>query len=176
MEGINDYSQGFSRNGGVFEIIGLDVHEAGTEHPFAIRKNLPGKSFFNLSISLTRRQRLLQELSNVLKWNYLPDPVSNHGDLEKFIYFKRKWINYSYNSLESKEKNSLLFDLSYSEGAFIAKEDLKSTFLQIRAPYKMPVFVLDKENLMSSFYGLSGLQDIDFKEHPDFFKKVLLKW
>ena len=174
MEGINDYSQGFSRNGGVFEIIGLDVHEAGTEHPFAIRKNLPGKSFFNLSISLTRRQRLLQELSNVLKWNYLPDPVSNHGDLEKFIYFKRKWINYSYNSLESKEKNSLLFDLSYSEGAFIAKEDLKSTFLQIRAPYKMPVFVLDKENLMSSFYGLSGLQDIDFKEHPDFSKRFFL--
>ena len=174
MEGINDYSQGFSRNGGVFEIIGLDVHEAGTEHPFAIRKNLPGKSFFNLSISLTRRQRLLQELSNVLKWNYLPDTVSNHGDLEKFIYFKRKWINYSYNSLESKEKNSLLFDLSYSEGAFIAKEDLKSTFLQIRAPYKMPVFVLDKENLMSSFYGLSGLQDIDFKEHPDFSKRFFL--
>ena len=174
MEGINDYSQGFSRNGGVFEIIGLDVHEAGTEHPFAIRKNLPGKSFFNLSISLTRRQRLLQELSNVLKWNYLPDPVSNHGDLEKFIYFKRKWINYSYNSLESKEKNSLLFDLSYSEGAFIAREDLKSTFLQIRAPYKMPVFVLDKENLMSSFYGLSGLQDIDFKEHPDFSKRFFL--
>ena len=174
MEGMNDYSQGFSRNGGVFEIIGLDVHEAGTEHPFAIRKSLPEKSFLNFNISLTNRQRLLNELSNILNWNYLPDPVSNYGDLEHFIYFRTKLINYSYNSLVSKDKNSLLFDLSYSEGAFIAKEDLKSTFLQIKAPYQMPVFILDKENLMSSLYGLSGLQDIDFKKHPDFSKRFFL--
>ena len=62
----------------------------------------------------------------------------------------------------------------YSEGAFIAKEDLKSTFLQIKAPYQMPVFILDKENLMSSLYGLSGLQDIDFKNHPDFSNRFFL--
>ena len=174
MEGMNDYSQGFSRNGGVFEIIGLDIHEAGTEHPFAIRKSLPEKSFLNFNISLTNRQKLLNELSSVLNWNYLPDPVSNYGDLEHFIYFRRKLINYSYNSLVSKNKNSLLFDLSYSEGAFIAKEDLKSTFLQIKAPFQMPIFILDKENLMSSLYGLSGLQDIDFKKHPDFSKRFFL--
>ena len=94
----------------------------------------------NFSISLTNRQKLLNELSSVLNWNYLPDPVSSYGDLEHFIYFRRKLINYSYNSLVSENKNSLLFDLSYSEGAFIAKEDLKSTFLQIKAPYKMPIY------------------------------------
>ena len=108
-----------------------------------------------------------------MNWNYLPDPVSSYGDLEDFIYFRRKLINYSYNFLVSENKNSLLFDLSYSEGAFIAKEDLKSTFLQIKAPYQMPIFILDKENLMSSLYGLSGLQDIDFKKHPDFSKRFL---
>lgn len=174
MEGINDYSRGFSRRGGVFEIIGLDVHEAGTEHPFAIRKNLPEKSFISSGITLTKRQKLLQELSDVLNWNYLPDPISNYGDLEEFLYFKRKWVNFSYNSLVSKNKDSLLFDLSYGEGAFIVKEDLKSTFLQIKAPLKMPVFVLDKENLMSSLYSLSGLQDIDFKKHTDFSKRFFL--
>ena len=174
MEGINDYSRGFSRKGGVFEIIGLDVHEAGTEHPFAIRKNLPEKSFISSGITLTKRQKLLQELSDVLNWNYLPDPISNYGDLEEFLYFKRKWVNFSYNSLVSKNKDSLLFDLSYGEGAFIVKEDLKSTFLQIKAPLKMPVFVLDKENLMSSLYSLSGLQDIEFKKHTDFSKRFFL--
>ena len=174
MEGINDYSRSFSRKGGVFEIIGLDVHEAGTEHPFAIRKNLPEKSFISSGITLTKRQKLLQELSDVLNWNYLPDPISNYGDLEEFLYFKRTWVNFSYNSLVSKNKDSLLFDLSYGEGAFIVKEDLKSTFLQIKAPLKMPVFVLDKENLMSSLYSLSGLQDIDFKKHNDFSKRFFL--
>ena len=38
----------------------------------------------------------------------------------------------------------------------------------------MPVFVLDKENLMSSLYSLSGLQDIDFKKHTDFSKRFFL--
>ena len=94
MEGLSDYSRGFSRQGGFFEIIGLDVHEAKTEHPFAIRKSLPEPSFLNFQISLTKRQKLLQKLSTILDWNYLPDPISNYDDLEKFFYFKTKWVNY----------------------------------------------------------------------------------
>jgi carbonic anhydrase len=174
MEGLNDYSRSFSRQGGFFEIIGLDVHEAKTKHPFAIRKSLPESSFLNFEISLTKRQKLLQKLSTILDWEYLPDPVSNYADLEQFFYFKTKWINYRYNNLESKNKDFLLFDLSYSEGAFIAKEDLRSTFLQIKVHQKMPVFTLDKENFMTAILQLSGLQDIDFKKHPDFSKRFYL--
>jgi MFS superfamily sulfate permease-like transporter len=174
MEGLNDYSRSFSRQGGFFEIIGLDVHEAKTEHPFAIRKSLPESSFLNFEISLTKRQKLLQKLSTILDWEYLAEPVSNYADLEQFFYFKTKWINYRYNNLESKNKDFLLFDLSYSEGAFIAKEDLRSTFLQIKVHQKMPVFTLDKENFMTAILQLSGLQDIDFKKHPDFSKRFYL--
>ena len=175
MEGLNDYNRSFSRQGGFFEIIGLDVHEAKTEHPFAIRKSLPESSLLNFQISLTKRQKLLQKFSNILDWNYLPDPVSNYGELEHFLYFKTKWINFRYNNLESKNKDFLLFDLSYSEGAFIAKEDLRSTFLQIKGTEKMPVFALDKENFMTNILQLSGLKDIDFKEYPDFSKRFYLR-
>ncbi|MEC7172941.1 MAG: SulP family inorganic anion transporter [Bacteroidota bacterium] len=175
MEGLNDYNRSFSLQGGFFEIIGLDVHEAKTEHPFAIRKSLPETSLFNFQISLTKRQKLLQKLSTILDWNYLPDPVSNYGELERFLYFKTKWINFRYNNLESKSKDFLLFDLSYSEGAFIAKEDLRSTFLQIKVPEKIPVFALDKENFMTNILQLSGLKDIDFKNHPDFSKRFYLR-
>ena len=175
MEGLSDYSRSFSRQGGFFEIIGLDVHEAKTEHPFAIRKSLPEPSFLNFQISLTKRQKLLQKLSTILNWNYLPDPISNYDDLEKFFYFKTKWVNYRYNNLESKNKEFLLFDLSYSEGAFIAKEELRSTFLQIKAPLKMPVFAMDKENFMTTILQLSGLDDIDFKKHPDFSRRYYLR-
>jgi carbonic anhydrase len=174
MEGLNDYSQGFARKDGFFEIIGLDIHEAETEHPFAIRKSLPESSLFNFQLSLTKRQKLLQKLSTILQWNYLPDPVSGYDDLERFLYFKSKWINYRYNNLESQNKESLLFDLSYSEGAFIAKEDLRSTFLKIKAPKQTPVFVLDKENFMTPIFQLSGLKDINFKKHPDFSKRFYL--
>ncbi len=175
MEGLNDYSRSFSRQGGFFEIIGLDVHEAKTEHPFAIRKSLPESSLFNFQISLTNRQKLLQKLSTILDWNYLPDPISNYDDLERFFYFKTKWINYRYNNLESKNKEFLLFDLSYSEGAFIAKEDLRSTFLQIKVTKKMPVFALDKENFMTTILHLSGMHDIDFIKNPDFSRRFYLR-
>ena len=174
MECLNDYSRVFARKGGFFEIIGLDIHEAETEHPFAIRKSLPESSLFNFQLSLTKRQKLLQKLSTILQWNYLPDPVSGYDDLERFLYFKSKWINYRYNNLESQNKESLLFDLSYSEGAFIAKEDLRSTFLKINAPKQTPVFVLDKENFMTPIFQLSGLKDINFKKHPDFSKRFYL--
>jgi MFS superfamily sulfate permease-like transporter len=175
MEGLNDYSRSFSRQGGFLEIIGLDVHEAKTEHPFAIRKSLPESSLLNFQISLTKRQKLLQKLSTILDWNYLPDPISNYDDLERFFYFKTKWINFRYNNLESKNKEFLLFDLSYSEGAFIAKEDLRSTFLQIKVPKKMPVFALDKENFMTTILHLSGMHDIDFKKNPDFSRRFYLR-
>ena len=175
MEGLNDYSRSFSRQGGFFEIIGLDVHEAKTEHPFAIRKSLPESSLLNFQISLTKRQKLLQKLSTILDWNYLPDPISNYDDLERFFYFKTKWINFRYNNLESKNKEFLLFDLSYSEGAFIAKEDLRSTFLQIKVQKKMPVFALDKENFMTTILHLSGMHDIDFKKNPDFSRRFYLR-
>ena len=175
MEGLNDYSRSFSRQGGFFEIIGLDVHEAKTEHPFAIRKSLPESSLLNFQISLTKRQKLLQKLSTILDWNYLPDPISNYDDLERFFYFKTKWINFRYSNLESKNKEFLLLDLSYSEGAFIAKEDLRSTFLQIKVPKKMPVFALDKENFMTTILHLSGMDDIDFKKNPDFSRRFYLR-
>ena len=175
MEGLNDYSRNFSRQSGFFEIIGLDIHEAKTEHPFALRKSLPESSLLNFQVSLTKRQKLLQKLSTILDWDYLAEPLSNHDNLERFYYFKTKWINYRYNNLESKNKEFLLFDLSYSEGAFIAREDLRSTFLQIKVSNKMPVFALDKENFMTTILQLSGLEDIDFKRYPDFSRRFYLR-
>ena len=175
MEGLNDYSRNFSRQSGFFEIIGLDIHEAKTEHPFALRKSLPESSLLNFQVSLTKRQKLLQKLSTILDWDYLAEPLSNYGNLERFYYFKTKWINYRYNNLESKNKEFLLFDLSYSEGAFIAREDLRSTFLQIKVSNKMPVFALDKENFMTTILQLSGLEDIDFIRYPDFSRRFYLR-
>ena len=142
MEGLNNYRRSFASKGGILETIGLDIHSAETAHPFAVRKSLPQNRFLNFQASLTKRQKRLKKLSTILAWDYLPEPVSDSGDLENFLFFKTKLINYKYNSLKSKSLNTSLFDLSYSEGAFIAKEDLDASFLQIKAPKKLPVFVL----------------------------------
>ncbi len=175
MEGLNDYQRSFSLKGGVFEVIGLDIHIAETQHPFAVRKSLPIHEFLNFQSRLTKRQLRLDKLASVLGWEYKPKLIEKpEKKLDNFLFFKSRIINYQYNSLISKDGDFSLFDLSYSEGAFITKEDLKATFLLIKSPIKLPVFVIVKENLRHSIYQLAGLNDIDFKKHPDFSNNFFL--
>jgi len=174
MEGLNDYRRGFASKNGVFEIIGLDVHFSDTQHPFAIRKVMPMKDFLNLGSHLTKRQKSLKALSKKLKWSYRPDLSSDPQTLEKFEYFKSKQINYQYNVLIDATEQFTLFDLSYSEGAFIAKEDLKSSFLMIKLGEQVPQFILDKEHLLASLYEPLGYKDIDFVDAPDFSRRFFL--
>ena len=174
MEGLNGYRRGFASKSGVFEIIGLDVHFSDTQHPFAIRKVMPIKDFLNLGSHLTKRQKSLEALSKKLKWSYRPELSSDPQSLEKFEYFKSKQINYQYNVLVDATERFSLFDLSYSEGAFIAKEDLKSSFLMIKLDEQVPQFVLDKEHLLASLYEPLGYKDIDFIDAPDFSRRFFL--
>ena len=174
MEGLNGYRRGFASKSGVFEIIGLDVHFSDTQHPFAIRKVMPMKDFLNLGSHLTKRQKSLEALSKKLKWSYRPELSSDPQSLEKFEYFKSKQINYQYNVMVDATERFSLFDLSYSEGAFIAKEDLKSSFLMIKLDEQVPQFVLDKEHLLASLYEPLGYKDIDFIDAPDFSRRFFL--
>ena len=174
MEGLNGYRRGFASKSGVFEIIGLDVHFSDTQHPFAIRKVMPMKDFLNLGSHLTKRQKSLEALSKKLKWSYRPELSSDPQSLEKFEYFKSKQINYQYNVMVDATERFSLFDLSYSEGAFIAKEDLKSSFLMIKLDEQVPQFILDKEHLLASLYEPLGYKDIDFIDAPDFSRRFFL--
>jgi MFS superfamily sulfate permease-like transporter len=174
MEGLNDYRRSFKSKNGEFEIIGLDVHFSETKHPFAIRKVTPIKDFLSLGNNLTKRQKSLETLAKNLKWSYRPEISSELIHMEQFEYFKSKQINYQYNAVFDEFKKFELFDLSYSEGAFIAKEELKSSFLMIRLDQSVPQFILDKEHLLASLYELLGYRDIDFKEFPDFSKRFFL--
>ncbi|MBN09454.1 MAG: sulfate transporter [Flavobacteriaceae bacterium] len=174
MEGLNEYRRSFARKGGVFELIGLDSHSAETQHPFAIRKSMPDLDFFNLTNNLTKRQLSLQKLAKILNWNYASDLSTDIKDLERFDYFKTKIINYRYNELISKEENFRFFDLSYSEGAFIAKDDVFVSFLLIDLSYSIPQFILDRETFLSNINAKSTYKDINFSKFPDFSRRFFL--
>jgi hypothetical protein len=135
---------------------------------------VPIKDFLNLGSHLTKRQKSLKTLSKKLKWSYRPDISSDPQNLEKFEYFKSKQINYQYNVLVDTAGRFSLFDLSYSEGAFISKEDLKSSFLMIKLEKQIPHFILDKEHLLASLYEPLGYKDIDFVDAPDFSRRFFL--
>lgn len=172
MEGLHDYQRSFARKKGIFETIGLDIHASETQHPFAVRKSLPINALMGLQNALSNRQKNLQQLAEQLKWNYAPKIESDPRGIESFLFFESKVVNYSVNSLNNSQFT--LFDLSFSEGAFITKEDLKATFLLFKSPEKLPVFVLDKEDFKTTLYQWAGFDDINFKKHPDFSKRFHL--
>lgn len=172
MEGLHDYQRSFARKNGIFETIGLDIHASETQHPFAVRKSLPINALMGLQNALSNRQKNLQQLAEQLKWNYAPKIESDPRGIESFLFFESKVVNYSVNSLNNSQFT--LFDLSFSEGAFITKEDLKATFLLFKSPEKLPVFVLDKEDFKTTLYQWAGFDDINFKKHPDFSKRFHL--
>ena len=90
------------------------------------------------------------------------------------MFFESKVINYAINKLKNKKSSFRVFDLSYSEGAFITKEDLKASFLLFKSPINLPVFVLDKEDLRTTLYNLAGFDDVNFEKYPDFSKRFHL--
>lgn len=173
MEGLHDYQRSFARKNGVFETIGLDIHASETQHPFAVRKSLPINALMGLQNALSNRQKNLEQLAQQLKWSYEPKIESDPKGIDRFLFFESKVINYSVNALCNSHFR--LFDLSFSEGAFITKEDLKATFLLFESPEKLPVFVLDKEDFKSTLYQWAGFDDINFTNHPDFSKRFNLR-
>lgn len=174
MEGIHDYQRSFMRKGGNFETIGFDIHAAETQHPFAVRKTLPVNVLLGLQNYLSNRQKNLEGFAEQLHWDYNPKLNNNPKGLDSFLFFDSKVINYKINSIQKKDRSFSIFDLSFSEGAFITKEDLKATFLLFKTPKKLPVFALDKEDLKTTLYQWAGFDDINFTHYPDFSKRFHL--
>ena len=174
MEDLNDYQRTFSKKGGVFEIIGLDSHATDTQHPFAIRKSLPSADFFKFQNNLTKRQDSLKQLALDLKWKYLPENSFETSVFEVFSYFKTKTLNYQYNQLLGSKKEFKIVDLSYSEGAFIAKDNLLGTFMHINLNYTIPKFVLDRDFILSNFSEFSNYSELKLNKFPDFSNRFYL--
>jgi carbonic anhydrase len=174
LDNLNNYQRSFARKGGDFEIIGLDLHETDSVHPFAIRKIIPFKTIDRLEKYLTKRQRLLSRVAKDLSWNYDNTKQSEIVFLYQFLFFETRKINHLYNKLSNKDKTCNVFDIEYSEGAYIAKELVHTTVLFIDIQASIPVFTLGREGLLEKVYDWAGYNDIDFLEHPDFSKRFYL--
>ena len=174
MEGLSEYISVFEKKGGRIEVIGLDSHSANTQHPFAIRKSLPSFDFFKFQNNLTKRQISLKNFAKNQFWSYFPDPSLETKLLESFKYFKTKTINYQYNELAKDSEGFSIFDLSYSEGAFIAKDNLLSTFLLIKTEHAIPVFIIEKDFIFSGLGDQTSYDEVNFEMYPDFSNRFFL--
>ncbi|MEH6536831.1 MAG: SulP family inorganic anion transporter [Psychroserpens sp.] len=172
MENLNNYQGTFTKKGGHFDIVGLDMHDADSKHPFALRKTVPVPKFFGYN--LTKRQENLENIAIDYGLEYSPDKNKEVGFLNEFLYFKTKQANYVYNELIDKSKDVKLFDIEFSEGEFIAKEVIRTSMLHINLNISAPVFSLDRESLIDKVYALAGFSDINFEKHADFSKRFHL--
>ena len=172
LENINSYQELFAKRGGNFEVIGLDMHDTDSKHPFASRRLLPVPKI--IKNSLTRRQTSMESLAKNYSLIYSSKKHKNLTFLNNFLFFNTKKINRIYNELSLKDKSIKLFDIEFSEGEFIAKEVIRSTMLYIDLNYAIPEFTLDREGFLEKVYAFAGFKDIPIEAHDDFSKRFYL--
>jgi hypothetical protein len=175
MESLSNYQSLFERKGGSFELVGLDIHQADSGHPFAIRKLLPLQKIGFINRFLTRRQENLKTICEHQDWSYEAVGQTKEVAVSKHLYFKNKRVKRVYNMCSSNDSNFRVFDVDFSEGEFIAKEDIRATVMLILANKEIPQFRLDREGLIEKIYHLAGYDDIDLLDHPKFSKRFYLK-
>lgn len=172
MENLNNYQELFKKRGGSFEVVGLDMHDTDSKHPFALRRLLPVPNI--IKKSLTRRQTSIEELANNYKLNYTHEKQKEIDFLNDFLFFKTKQINHINNELITENEALTLFDIEFSEGEFIAKEVVRSTMLHIKLNKDIPEFTLDREGFLEKIYAFAGFKDIPIQDHNDFSKRFYL--
>ena len=168
QESLHNYEELFVRKGGVFEIIGLDVHETDSSHPFAVRTLRPIQNLRVFGGGKTKRQQQLEALPEQRGWSYQASTKTQKRLLRDHIGYETTSVERVYNQLSSPNKALSLFDIKYSEGVFIAKESVQTTLLRVQLENPVPVFSFDREMLLEKLSHLAGFNDIDFPEHPEF--------
>lgn len=172
MENLQNYRELFLKRGGHFEVLGLDMHDTKSEHPFALRRLLPIPNV--IKNSLTKRQTALEELAEDYQLVYDAHKSKEIHFLERFFAFRTKKIERISNRLSNAENRINTFDITFSEGELITKEIIRTTMLIIKLPTEIPTFTLDKEGLLEKFYALTGYNDINIKAHSDFSNRFYL--
>jgi len=175
MESLSNYQSLFERKAGSFELVGLDIHQADSGHPFAIRKLLPLQKIGFINRFLTRRQENLKTICEHQGWSYESVGLPKKLAIHKHLYFKNKRIKRVYNMCSNENSGFRVFDVDFSEGEFIAKEDIRATVMLISSGKEIPQFRLDREGLIEKIYHLAGYDDIDLIDHPKFSKRFYLK-
>lgn len=168
QESLQNYEELFDRKGGGLEIIGLDIHETDSSHPFAVRTLRPMKKLRVFGGGRTKRQLQLEALAHEKGWAYKEATKSQKRMLRDHPVYQTTSVERVYNLIEGPKKRLSLCDIHYSEGAFIAKENIQTTLLRVQLDKEIPVFSFDRELLLEKLSHLAGIHDIDFPEYPEF--------
>lgn len=176
LEKIYDFGDKFNRDGGKFEVIGLDVHKTSSDYPYALHILEAPKPD---RIKLTKRQFELKKIASENGWKYNPGNDWDASNLREFSFFRRRPIEYKKNVIRgSYPKYNVQWefcDITFDEGALIAKEVYHTSIEMLSLPFIVPRFSLEKEVFMDKILEMARNEDIDFEKHKKFSDIFLLR-
>ncbi len=175
LQFVHEFAEDYERSGGMMDIVGLDIHETSSPHPDALHVLKQQKKI----VRLTTRQVKIKQMAAQNNLPFNPDISYEIGFLKKFIFFKSRPIQYKKNSIKGYEADLQvkweISDITFTEGALIAAETNRTTIQVLKLPFTIPVFSLEKEVFFDKLLELTGIDDIDFKDHKEFSKRFSLK-
>lgn len=177
MEHITSYARKYRDRGGVFEIIGLDLHKPSSDHPLAERRIVEGYTPSIKKFNITRRQRQLKRVAYRNGWDFNIDTDWDISHLRMFPFFENKLLHYQSNLTRGKINGQefQITDVAFAEGAMEASVDKRMTIMIQNLEALLPKFTIQKEVAIDKVLTLAGLPDIDFKAYPEFSSNFLLQ-
>lgn len=174
LEFVYDFRRRYQQAGGGVDIIGLDVHEASSDHPTALHTLARPRR----ESRLTPRQQELQELAERYGWTFDPNVRWDVEPISDFQFFETRPIEYRNNAITGELVPGLrweISDITFDEGALHAAQVYHTTIGVIHLRTALPDFTLEKEEFFDRLMEFAGYRDIDFKLFPKFSSKFLVK-
>ncbi|MCB9251743.1 MAG: SulP family inorganic anion transporter [Flavobacteriales bacterium] len=175
MQNMWDYEHSFDINGGEFEVIGLDLHNAESEHPSSLRRALEFVPFVPDESRMTRRQKMIDKFCQDIGWDFEHKNDYHMYFLAEFDYFRTRQVDHLYNIGKDKKEIFRIFDIEYSEGFFIAEEELHASMVYIDAGKEIPAFTLSKGDLYERLHYLGSYKEIRLRTFRDFANRFALR-
>lgn len=178
LETLEDFKRDLNMQGGSLEVVGLDHHVSSSEHRFGL-KSLTSPP----AVRMTARQQRMRHLAADKNWGFNHGVIYDDPLLYSFRFFDSRPIEKKENTLSGNYPDVgvdwEISDITFDEGALLAKEVYHTTVLALKLPFELPRFEVEKEGFVDKFFdrikSFSGYRDIDFKLFPRFSSRFLLK-
>ena len=178
QEHLNEFKRIHQISGAKVKITGTEHHTSSSTHRFALKTQLTP-----VRPRLSPRQKRLKQLAIDNGWRYTEKADWNTSYLQNFKFFDSRPIEFKTNLISGEYPNTKIkwesSDITFDEGALLAREVYRTTVEVIYLPYQIPKFVLEQEGMFDKVFArvlpFSPHQDINFKEYPRFSSKFVLQ-
>lgn len=176
MEFLHYFNEEYSRDGGQLEVVESSGVSPSTDHPFSLRRVT---SLITTKARLTARQRRLQSLCRDRGWKFRPEVTWRPRSKNKFHFFETRPVEYAENTIIGNfpdlKHGWEVRDITFDEGAFFATEEHHMTILTMELPDRMPIFAIEKAELIDRILEYTGYQEADFVHHSEITKEFEIK-